>query len=62
MIRRAVISLIFISAIGATVCSAYDAETHGLITYRAYYKSALWRLGQGSIVQSLGLDANRGQV
>lgn len=37
------------------VC-AYDAETHGLIMFKAYSASALAQTGAGSIVARLGLD------
>ncbi|QBB68888.1 hypothetical protein ELE36_00025 (plasmid) [Pseudolysobacter antarcticus] len=35
---------------------AYDAETHGLIMYRAYQASELSQSGTGSVVARLGLD------
>ena len=35
---------------------AYDAETHGLITYDAYQASSLNQTGPGSVVSRLGLD------
>jgi hypothetical protein len=35
---------------------AYDAETHALIAYRAYGRSALSQTGAGSLVTTLGLD------
>lgn len=35
---------------------AYDAETHGLITYKAYQESDLAETGQNSLVTRLGLN------
>ena len=36
--------------------SAYDAETHALITYQAYNRSLVSQTVTGSIVSRLGLD------
>ncbi|MEO5561069.1 MAG: hypothetical protein ABIO49_14130 [Dokdonella sp.] len=40
----------------AQPAGAYDAETHALIAYRAYGRSALSQTGAGSLVATLGLD------
>lgn len=40
----------------ATAAHAYDAETHGLITYKAFQASTLNSVASGSVVARLGLD------